>query len=144
MWQQISSERENCSLCFLLELSLSRKEYAMPWYGFRSASSNCLFHVLMDGNGAGWGRRMGSSSPPRMVLSYPIPVPSRMSGNTFSPHPRPLGPREAPPCPVKLYFLLICPTTSTIFFMKLISLIKIYLKLQIYPIKSNQFLEKIE
>ena len=69
-----------------------------------------------DGNGAGRGRKMRSSSPPRMVLSCPIPVPPRITGNTFSPHPRPLGPREAPPRPVKLYFLLICPTTSTIFF----------------------------
>ena len=72
------------------------------------------------------------------------PAPPRMTRNTFSPHPHPLGPREAPPHPVKLYFLLIYRTTSTIFLMKLISLIKIYLKLQIYPIKSNQFLEKIE
>ena len=74
---------------------------------------------------------MGSLSPPRMVLSYPIPAPPRMTGNTFSPHPRPLGPHEAPPHPVKLYFLLLCPTTSTIFLMKPISLIKIYLKLQL-------------
>ena len=28
-----------------------------------------------DGNGAGRGQRMGSSSPFRMVLSYPIPTP---------------------------------------------------------------------
>ena len=139
MWQQISSERENCSLCFLLELSLSRKEYAMPWYGFRSASSNCLFHVLMDGNGAGWGRRMGSSSPPCIILFCSILTLSRMTGNTFSPHPCLLGPHETPSYLVKLYFLLICPTTSTIFLMKPISLIKIYLKLQLnlsHKIKS--------
>ena len=95
--------------------------------------------IIRDGNGAGRGRRMGSSSPPRMVLSCPIPAPPRMTGNTFSPHPRPLGPHEAPPHPVKLYFLLICPTTSTIFLMKPISLIKIYLKLQLnlsHQIKS--------
>ena len=74
---------------------------------------------------------MGSSSPPRMVLSCLIPAPPRMTGKTFSLHPRPLGPREAPvpSYPVKLYFLLICPTTNTIFLMKPISLIKIYLKL---------------
>ena len=55
------------------------------------------------------------------------------------PHPRPLGPREALPHLVKLYFLLICPTTSIIFLMKPISLIKIYLKLQLnlsYQINS--------
>ena len=48
----------------------------------------------------------------------------------------PLG---ASPHPVKLYFLLICPTTNTIFLMKPISLIKVYLKLQLnlsYQIKS--------
>jgi len=87
---------------------------------------------------------MGSLSPPRMILSCPIPAPPHMTGNTFSPHPRPLGPREAPSYPIKLYFLLIYPTISTIFLMKIISLIKIYLKLQIYPIKSDKFLEKIE
>ena len=101
-------------------------------------------YLIRDGNGVGWGRRMGSLSPPHMVLSCPIPAPPRMTGNTFSPHPRPLGPREAPPRPIKLFFLLIYPTISTIFLIKLISLIKIHLKLQIYPIKSNQFLEKIE
>ena len=47
------------------------------------------------------------------------------------PHPRPLGPRKALSHPVKLYFLLICLTISTIFLMKPISLIKIYLKLQL-------------
>ena len=74
---------------------------------------------------------MGSSSPPRMVLSCPIPAMSRMTGKTFSSHPRPLGPREAPPHPVKLYFLLIFSTINTIYLMKPISLIKIYLKLQL-------------
>ena len=33
----------------------------------------------------------------------------------FLPNPRPLRPREAPPYLVKLYFLLIFPTTITIF-----------------------------
>ena len=84
-----------------------------------------------DGNGAGRGRRMRSFSPPRMVLSCPIPTQPRMTRNTFSPHSCPLGPHEAPPHPVKIYFLLIFPTTSTIFLMKPISLIKIYLKLQL-------------
>ena len=54
-------------------------------------------------------------------------------------HPCPLGPHEALPHPVKLYFLLIFPTTSTIFLTKPISLIKIYLKLQLnlsHQIKS--------
>ena len=81
----------------------------------------------------GWGL------PPRPAWFYLAPSPPRMTGNTFSPHPRPVGPHEAPPHPVKLYFLLICLTTSTIFLMKHISLIKIYLILQLnlsHQIKS--------
>ena len=63
----------------------------------------------------------------------------RMMGKTFSPHPHPLGPHESQPYLVKLYFMLICPTTSIIFLMKPILLIKIYLKLQLnlsHQIKS--------
>ena len=102
---------------------------------------NCktISFEIRDDNGAGWGQRMGSSSPPCMVLSCPISAPLRMTRKTFSSHPCPLGPREALPHLVKLYFLLICPTISTIFLMKPISLIKIYLKLQLnlsYQIKS--------
>ena len=83
-----------------------------------------------DGNGAGQVRRMGSC---------PIPALPHMTKKIFLPHLQPLGPCEAPPHPVKFYFLLICPTTSTIFLMKPILLIKIYLKLQLnlsYQIKS--------
>ena len=79
-----------------------------------------------DGNGAGRGRRMESSSHPAWFYL----APPRMTEKTFSPHPYPLGPREALPLPIKLYFLLICPTISTNFLIKPISLIKIYLKLQ--------------
>ena len=93
---------------------------------------------MSDGNGAGRGRRMGSSSLARMVLSCPIPVSPRMMGNTFSPHPHPLGPREAPSHPVKLYFLLICPTTSTIFFNETYLINKNILKITTKFIPSNQ------
>ena len=82
---------------------------------------------------------MESLSLPRMILSCPIPTLPRMMEKSFSPHPYPLEPREIPLHPVKLYFLLICLTTSTTFLMKPISLIKIYLKLQLnlyYQIKS--------
>ena len=95
--------------------------------------------ITRDGNGAGRGRRMGSSSPPRMVLSCPISAPLRMTRKTFSSHPCPLGPREALPHFIKLYFLLIFITIITIFLTKPISLIKIYLKLQLnlsHQIKS--------
>ena len=63
------------------------------------------------------------------ILPHPRLAP--YDGETFSPHPRPLGHPEALPHLVKLYFLLICPIISTIVLMKLISLIKIYLKLQL-------------
>ena len=47
-------------------------------------------------------------------------------------HPRLLGPREAMPHPLKLYFLLIFPTTITIFFNNTCFIKKyIYLKLQL-------------
>ena len=70
--------------------------------------------MAMEWGGAGSNDEVFVSSPHDFVL----------------PHPRPLGPRETLPHPVKLYFfLLICPTTNTIFLMKPISLIKIYLKL---------------
>ena len=91
-----------------------------------------------DGNGVRRGRRMGSSSPPRMVLSCPIPTPPRMMGKTFPPHPHPLGPRKAPPHPVKLYFLIICPTTSTIFFNETYFIDKNILEITTEFIPSNQ------
>ena len=41
------------------------------------------------------------------VLPYPCPT-LHYEKNLIA-HPLPLGPYEAPPHPVKLYFLLICP-----------------------------------
>ena len=84
-----------------------------------------------DGNGAGRVQRMVSSPLPCMVLSYPILTSPRIKGKILLPHPRPLGPREAPTHPVKLYYLLICPQLLQLFLIKPISLIKIYLKLLI-------------
>ena len=122
---------------------------------------NTFWREPRDGNGAGRGRRKGSSFPPRMILSCPIPVmqvfilaphdfvlphprpaPPRMTGKILLPHPRPSPPIRAlqsPASPRKIYFLLICLTTSKFFLMKPISLIKIYLKLQLnlsHQIKS--------
>ena len=77
--------------------------------------------------------------PHGFVLPHPRPAPPHITGKTFSSHPHPFGPRETLPHLVKLYFLLICPITSTIFLMKPILLIKIYLKLQLnvsHQIKS--------
>ena len=53
-----------------------------------------------DGNGAGWSRRMGSSSLPRWLLPFPIPAPPQGARQTtlpHPPHPRPLGPHRDPP-----------------------------------------------
>ena len=100
----------------------------------------------MDGNGVGRGRRPHPSSPPCMVLSYPIPSQTRMAGKTFSSHPRPIGPHETPPHLVKLYFLLICSTISTIFFSETYFINKNILKIITKFIPSNQinFFKKIE
>ena len=86
---------------------------------------------LRDGNGAGRVRRMVSSPPSYMVLSYPIPTLPHMTGKILLPHPHPLGTREAPPHPIKLCFLLTCPQLLQLFLIKYFSLIKINLKLQI-------------
>ena len=99
---------------------------------------------IRDGNGAGRDKAEGWGLRPCLTWfclapSLPYPALPHMMGNTFSPHPHLLGPRETLLHPVKLNFLLICPTTNTIFLMKPISLIKIYLKLQLnlsHQIKS--------
>ena len=118
----------------------SRKIYSFFLFIFLIGIEKIFLRGIdRDGNEPRQGRKMGSSSLSHMILSYSIPTPSCMTGNTFSPHPRPLGPHEALSHSVKLYFLLIYPTTSTIFLMKLVSLIKIYLKLQLnlsHQIKS--------
>ena len=64
------------------------------------------------------------TNPTRPDPWTPLP----MTGKILLPHPHPLGPRESPPHLVKLYFL---PTIIQLFLIKLVSLIKIYLKLQI-------------
>ena len=106
----------------------------VPWSLIIEHYSSLLRKLTSrDGNGAGRGQRMKSSPPPCMVLFYPIPTPSLscMMGEIFLPYPRPLEPHEAPSHPAKLYFLLICPQFLIFFLIKPISLIKIYLKLQI-------------
>ena len=68
-----------------------------------------IFKRARIGMAMGWGRRMGSLPPPNMVLSCSIPTPPRIIGKTFAPHPRPLGPHEVPPHPIKLYFFVNLP-----------------------------------
>ena len=128
---------------YLIKISQnSFKKNLISFYNFSNQIRKLKFcYGNRDGIGARWSRRIGSSSPSRMVLFYLIPTPPRMMGKTFSSHPRPLGPRQLHPTSpylVKFYFLLICPTTNTIFLMKLISLIKIYLKITTKFFSSNQ------
>ena len=63
------------------------------------------------------------------VLFHSRPTPHNRK-NFPAPSP-PLGPRKSSSYPVKLYFLLICLQLLQLFLIKLDSLIKIYLKLQI-------------
>ena len=70
-------------------------------------------------------------TPHGFILPHPHPTLPCMTGKFFLPHPCPFGARKASPHPVKLYFLLICPQLLQLFLIKPISLVKIYLKLQI-------------
>ena len=69
--------------------------------------------MAMGRSGAeGWDLR---PRPAWIFLAPSPPRPAPHDGENFLPHPRLLRPREAPPYIVKLYFLLIFPTTITIF-----------------------------
>ena len=92
-----------------------------------------------DGNGVRQGRRMGSLPPPSIILSYPIPAPPRPAWQEKFSYPFPpfKAPRNLTP-PRKTLHLIDLPTAITIFLIKHVSLIKIYLKLQLnlsYQIK---------
>ena len=74
----------------------------------------------------GWGLR---SNPTRFCLTQSQPHPAWW-GNFFYPIPTPWDPANPRP-PRKILLLVNLPTTITIFLIKPVSLIKIYLKLQI-------------
>ena len=103
-------------------------------------------HLLppRGGNEVGQVQTIGSSSSPCMVLSYPISAPpysaSHDRENFLTSFP-PFGTLRSPIPSYKTLFLINLLTIITIFFfIKPISLIKIYLKLQInlsYQIKLN-------
>ena len=84
------------------------------------------------------GAKDGSLPPPLMVLSCPIPASPNITRKIFLPHPHPLGPCKALPYPVKLYFLLICPTIITNFFNKNLFHNKNLFEIKIKFISSNQ------
>ena len=100
--------------------------------------------AMGQGGAEGWDL---CPRPAWFCLATSPPCPAPHYGKNFLISSPPLGPHEAPPYPVKLYFLLIFPTTNTIFLMKLISLIKIHLELQLnlsHQIKSIFRKKKIE
>ena len=103
-------------------------------------------HLLppRGGNEVGRVQTIGSSSSPCMVLSYPIsapPYPASHDKENFLTSFPSLGTPWSPIPSYKTLFLINLLTIITIFFfIKPISLIKIYLKLQInlsYQIKLN-------
>ena len=67
--------------------------------------------------------------PYGFVLPYPYSVPHNREN--FLASSSLIGAPRSLPYPVKLYFLLICLTTIAIFLIKLVSLIKLFLKLQL-------------
>ena len=79
---------------------------------------------ISNGNGAGRDWKMG--------------VFTSASHSFFLPHSCPLRPRKALPHPVKLYFLLICPTIITNFFNKNLFHNKNLFEIKIKFISSNQ------
>ena len=67
----------------------------------------------------GVGPKDGIFVPAPHGFFLPHPRPALHDGENFLPHPRPLRPREAPPYTLKLYYLLIFPTTISIFSKKM-------------------------
>ena len=64
----------------------------------------------------GWAwSKDGIFAPAPHDFVLPHSRPTSYDMKKFLPHPHPLGPREAPPHLVRLYFLLIFPTNITIF-----------------------------
>ena len=82
---------------------------------FFSIPFSSLSDLLWGWQWGGAGPKDGIFVPAPHGFFLPHPRPAPHDGENFLPHPRPLRPREAPPYIVKLYFLLIFPTTITIF-----------------------------
>ena len=86
------------------------------------------------GMAMGRGKSEGWGLYPRSTWFYFTPSSPHLSPHDreiFFPHSRPLGPSENPSYPVKLYYLFIFSLLLQLFLIKKISLIKIYMKLQI-------------
>ena len=88
-----------------------------------------LHHLPRDGNKVGQVRRMGSSSPPCMILSYPISTPH--DEENFLASWGPLGAPQSSTPPHKTLLLVNLPTTIAIVFNKTCFVNKNYLKLKI-------------
>ena len=104
---------QKCSdffLSFFLIVKMGVSCSSNTWLFFWACVIFSFTHIISrDDNVARRVRRIWSLLLPRMVLSYPIFVSPRMTGKIFLPHSCPLGPCKAPPHPIKLYFVLICP-----------------------------------
>ena len=76
---------------------------------------NMVCLVQQDGNGVGRGRRMGSSSPPRMVLSCP-PRPTSHDGKYFLTPSLLLEASRSPAPPCKTLLFVSLPYNQYNFF----------------------------
>ena len=85
----------------------------------------------MIGMAMGWGEAERWGLRPRLA-------PPHMMGKNFPPHPCSLGPHEILSHLIKLYFLLIFPITSTIFFKETYFINKNILEITTKFIPSNQ------
>ena len=92
--------------------------------------------VNRDGNAAGGGRKMGSSFPPRMVLSYPIPT--QHDGENFLTPSLPLGAPQSPTPPRKTLLFVNLSYNQYNFFNETYFINKNILKIIIKFIPSNQ------
>ena len=86
---------------------------------------------ITDDNGGEAGPKDGVFAFASQDFVLPHLRPALHDGENFVVPSLPLGPCESLPHLVKLYFLLICPQLLQLFSIKPVSLIKIYLKLQI-------------
>ena len=109
---------ENTLLTYLLKIGIYSLEIisiCLPLSTFVKNKGKFVFLLpfyisLRNDNGAGWGRRMGSSSPPYMVLSFPISTPPRPAWQRKLSHPiSSLGALQSPTSPHKTLLFVNLP-----------------------------------
>ena len=110
-----------------------------PAFNFSRSNSLLSCSCRDDSEVGRVGPKIGVFVPALHSFIVPHFHPAQHNRENFLTTSPPLGAPRNPAHLVKLYFMLICPTTSTIFLMKPLSLIKIYLKLKLnlsHQIKS--------